>query len=601
MNWKICIHAFLTDKLIAPLRRLIRFDNVVDRIQFLVLASCAALGLYGVIIPTYANELTATSARYMVAAADPRAVEAGLAILQNGGSAVDAAITVQLVLNLVEPQSSGIGGGAFMLHYDAASQKVNAYDGRETAPDSATEDLFLTADGQPMQFFDAVVGGRAVGTPGVVAMMALAHSKHGKLPWNELFDPAIELANDGFTVSERLAAMVSSRFGKYLDTFSSTRDYFFPNGKAIKEGQILKNPAFAKTLSTIAEHGPKALYRGKLATAIVDSVQNAPHANGLLSLSDLDGYAAKTREPVCYPYRNYRICGMGPPSSGALTTGQILGIVETFDLPLLGAHSATAWHLITEASKLAFADRNQFIADTDFIDTNLDWLLDRDYLRARAELIKPHEALKTPVSAGGPCTVTPQGCVPDQAEKRSGTSHISIIDGDGNAVSMTTTIEGPFGSFLMVGGFLLNNQLTDFSFVPRRNGVAVANRVEPGKRPRSSTSPTLVFDSDGALRLVIGSPGGSRIIGYVAKTLIAVLDWGLDVQSAIDLGNIVNRNAVTEIEQNTPMELLQPELEQLGHEVKIRKLTSGLHGIEIVNGVITGGADPRREGIALGR
>lgn len=577
------------------------FNRSFGRIHSLACAGFTAIGLSWYASPALGTELTASSPRYMVAAADSRAVNAGLAILKAGGSATDAAIAVQLVLTLVEPQSSGIGGGAFMVHYDDASNKVTSYDGRETAPGASTEDLLLTADGQPMKFFDAVVGGRAVGTPGVLAMLAMAHAKHGKLPWSELFHPAIELANDGFTVSKRLAKMVSGHFGEHLKTFPETRAYFFPDGKAIQEGQILKNPDFAQTLTAIAKHGAKAFYRGELAAKIAKTVQNAPNRNGLLSQSDLSVYTAKSRAPICYPYRSYRICGMGPPSSGALTVGQILGILEEFDMPGLGAKSPLAWHLLAEASKLSFADRNQFIADTDFIDTSLEWMIDRSYLADRATSINPENALKTPVLPGRHCTFASVGCVPDNSEKRSGTSHLSIVDGSGNAVSMTTTIEGPFGSFLMTGGFLLNNQLTDFSFAPKINDVPIANRVEPGKRPRSSMSPTLVFNSNGTLRLVIGSPGGNRIIGYVAKTLIAVLDWGLDVQSAIELGNLVNRNSVTEVEQNTDSELLRPELEKLGHRVKVQTMVSGLHGIEIVNGVMRGGADPRREGIALGR
>ena len=521
-------------------------------------------------------------------------------MLRAGGSAVDAAIAVQMVLSLVEPQSSGIGGGAFMLHYDAASKDIDSYDGRETAPANATEDLFLTADGKPMQFMNAVVGGRAVGAPGVVAMMAMAHSDHGILPWSELFRPAIELAKNGFSISKRLSVMISSRAGDHLMTFPKTREYFFPNGQALEEGQIRRNSELAETLTAIAQQGPEVFYSGEIANRIVDAVQTAPGRGGLLSQSDLAEYVAKRRPPVCYWYRGYQVCGMGPPSSGAMTIGQILGILQAYDLSAAGADSPLSWHLFAEASKLAYADRNHYIADTDFINMPLEWMLKADYLAERSSLIDLESAMETPVMYGGPCQSVSGNCISENSQERSGTSHISVIDSQGNAVSMTTTIEGPFGSYLMVGGFLLNNQLTDFSFVPYKNGEAVVNRVEPRKRPRSSTSPTLVFNADGSLRLVIGSPGGSRIINYVAKTLIGVLDWGLDVQSAIDLGNVSNRNGFTELEEDTAISQLRIEFERLGHEVKTWRLVSGLHGIEIVNGVMRGGADPRREGIAVG-
>ena len=538
--------------------------------------------------------------RYMVSAANPKAAETGLDILRRGGNAVDAAIAVQMVLNLVEPQSSGIGGGGFMLFYDASTQEILSYDGRETAPAEVRPDLFLTSEGEPMKFFDAVLGGRSVGTPGTVAMLARVHKEHGEIPWSELFEPAIKLAQEGFTVGHRLASMLAGKHADRLKTFTETREYYFPNGSPLTAGDIRTNYAFAETLIEIAQHGPGAFYRGAIAKDVVETIQHAPDKSGVLAQSDLAEYQAIRRPPICHSYRNYRICGMGPPSSGALTVGQILGILEYYDLKSMGAGNPISWHLIAEASKLAFADRNRYMADSDFVEVPTQGLLDPTYLANRSRLIKLYSALDTPVTHGLPPGSPAVSYAADFDVSRSGTSHISIVDSEGNAVSMTGSIEGPFGSHLMVRGFLLNNELTDFSFVAEKDGMQVANRVEPGKRPRSSMTPTLVFNLDGSLRLVVGSPGGSQIIGFVVKTLIAVLDWDMDIQTAIDLGNVVNRNGTTDLEEGTTAQLLQSQLDSLGHQTRVRSLTSGLHGIEIVNGVMRGGADPRREGIALG-
>ena len=536
----------------------------------------------------------------MVAAAHPEAVTAGLAMLRSGGSAADAAVAVQLVLNLVEPQSSGIGGGAFLLYHDGATKELIAYDGRETAPMAAAETLFLKPDGTPMKFFDAVVGGRSVGVPGTVALLAAVHERYGRLPWERLFAPAITLAENGFTVTPRLEASLQGGRGERLRTYAPAAAYFFPGGEPLKAGSIVTNKPFAETLRTIAKEGPSAFYTGDIARDIVATVQGVTGNPGVLAEADLATYRVIKRAPVCHPYRGRRVCGMGPPSSGALTVGQILGILEHFDLPSLGPDNPDSWHLIAEASKLAFADRALYMADTDFVPVPVKGLLDPAYLTARAQSIVLDSALATPVTAGNPPWRDGSRVAPDPSQGRPGTSHISIVDGDGNAVSMTTTIEGAFGSQLMVRGFLLNNELTDFSFMPAREGRTVANRVEPGKRPRSSMAPTIVFDSGGNLELIVGSPGGSRIIGYVAQTLVAVLDWGLDIQAAIDLGHVINRNGATDIEAGASATRFQATLAARGHEVNIRDLNSGLHGIAVTKDGLRGGADPRREGVARG-
>ena len=542
----------------------------------------------------------ARAERHMVAAAHPDAVAAGLEMLRAGGTAADAAVAVQLVLNLVEPQSSGIGGGAFLLHHDGASKELIAYDGRETAPAAADEYLFLRVDRTPMNFFDAVVGGRSVGTPGTVALLAEVHKSHGRLPWKKLFEPAIALAETGFTVNARLEGLLQGKRGERLRTYGPAAVYFFPGGEPLKAGTVVTNRPFANTLRTLADDGPEAFYTGAIGRDIVATVRSATGNPGLLAEADLAAYRVIKRAPVCHAYRGHRVCGMGPPSSGALTVGQILGIVEHFDLPSLGPKNSDSWHVLAEASKLAFADRARYMADTDFVPVPVKGLLDPAYLTLRAQSITFNTTITTPATAGNPPWRDGTNFAPDESRSRPGTSHISIIDSDGNAVSMTTTIEGAFGSQLMMRGFLLNNELTDFSFLPAREGRPVANRVEPGKRPRSSMAPTMVFDSEGNLELVVGSPGGSRIIGYVAQTLVAVLDWGLDIQAAIDLGHVVNRNGATDFEAGTSAILLQPALAARGHQTRRRDLNSGLHGIVVTKDGLFGGADPRREGVARG-
>ncbi len=539
---------------------------------------------------------------WMVAAANPLAVEAGAKVLDAGGSAADAMIAVQAVLGLVEPQSSGLGGGAFLVWYDAASGDVTTLDGRETAPQDATPLLFQK-DGEPMGFFDAVVGGRSVGTPGTPALMEAAHRRWGRAAWAGLFDDAIGLADDGFPVSARLAGLVAEDAAR-LSTQPTTAAYFLPGGVPLAEGALLKNPAYAATLRAIAADGADAIYTGPIAEGIVSAVRGAESNPGLLSLTDLALYRAIERDPVCVAYRVYEVCGMGPPSSGALTVGQILGMVGNFDLAGLGADNAVSWRLIGDASRLAFADRGRYMADSDFVPMPTKGLVDPAYLEERAGLIEGdrtdgHGALVS-VAPGTPSWDHARLWGDDDAIELPSTSHISIVDSYGNALAMTTTIENGFGSRVMApGGFLLNNELTDFSFSSQDEGLPIANRVEPGKRPRSSMAPTIVL-RDGKPVLVVGSPGGSRIIGYVAQAILAHLDWGMDVQAAVSAPHLVNRFGTFDLEEGTSAADLEPALQALGYETSVRDLNSGLHAIAISPEGLKGGADPRREGIALG-
>ncbi len=541
-----------------------------------------------------ARDSQAAPARAMVTTANPHATRAGVAMLDAGGSAVDAAIAAQLVLGLVEPQSSGIGGGAFLLHFDPDSGETRAFDGREAAPLAATPEQFLAADGTPMDFWDAVPGGLSVGVPGVLRMLEQVHGAYGKLAWARLFEPAIALAEEGFPVSPRLHELVAR--DELLPEFPAAAAYFYtPAGNPLPVGTILRNPAYAETLRRIAAHGASAFYEGEIAADIVAAVRKAPVNPGRMTAADLAAYRAVERAPLCRPYRDWRVCGMPPPTSGGVAVLQMLGLLESFDLAAAGPNAPRTLHLLAEAGKLAFADRNAFLADPDFVEVPVERLLDAAYLAARAELIDPARALAE--AAPG-------------LERRNGTwvqveppstSHLSVVDAEGRAVSMTTSIENAFGSRLMVRGFLLNNQLTDFAFVPEtEDGLPVANRVEPGKRPRSSMSPTLVFTEDEDLALAIGSPGGSRIIGYVARALTGVLDFGLDVQAAIELPHVVNRNGSTDLEAGTAAAEAKAALEALGHAARVQEMTSGLHGIRVrSDGSLEGGADPRREGVAL--
>lgn len=533
--------------------------------------------------------------RYMVSAAHPAAVEAGLAVLREGGSAIDAAVAVQAMLTLVEPQSSGIGGGAFILYWDNEAQELHSLDARETAPMAATPELFLDEEGNAPRWIDAVVGGRSVGTPSVVRGLEAAHARWGKVAWARLFDDTIALAEDGFEVSPRLAQLIAQDFNPGLPRMPVARDYFFPNGQPLQPGQMLKNPELADTLRAIAEQGADALHFGPIAEDIVRAVQESPIAPGLLSMEDLAAYQPIWREPVCGTYRVYRICSMGPPSSGGITLLQTLALLEPFALSELPVNGEVALHYFTQASRLAFADRNRYIADDDYVKTPIDALLDRDYLAQRSTLIGERDMGLAEAGDIGQAQRAD-----DQSLELPSTTHFSIVDGFGNAVSMTSTIEMGFGSTVMTRGFLLNNQLTDFSLVPEVNGVPVANRVEPGKRPRSSMSPVIIFDGEGDVLHVVGSPGGPRIINYVTQTVIGLLDWGLDMQAAMDLPRITNLNGATSLEEGTDIVALKPLLEARGHQVEIRSLNSGLHGITRTLTGLEGGADPRREGSAQG-
>jgi gamma-glutamyltranspeptidase/glutathione hydrolase len=561
-----------------------------------------AAAAFGLVISTASPAAAAESAvvakSFMVSAANPHAAEAGYAVLKEGGSAIDAMIATQMVLNLVEPQSSGIGGGAFLLHWSAASRALASYDGRETAPAAATPALFLKADGSRMGFWDAVVGGRSVGMPGILRMLELAHDRHGKLPWRRLFESAIQLADEGFAVSPRLHKLVSQ--DKHLQRYSTARTYFYDaEGAAWPVGHRLVNKPFAATLRAIADGGADVFYTGAIAADIVTTVTGASGNPGLMTSADLEGYEAKVRPAVCGGYRGYSVCGMGPPSSGGLTVAMILGLIERFDVAALGPNASQAIHHFAEAGRLAYADRNLYMADSDFVDVPSGALLGRSYLKARSALINANRSMGK-ASPGNPDQRQSLNASSAGSLEGYSTTHISIVDADGNAASMTSSIESAFGSRLMVRGFLLNNQLTDFSFLPEKDGKPVANRADAGKRPRSSMSPTIVLDGQGDLKMVIGSPGGSRIINYVAKTILAALDWGQDIQEAISFPHFINRNGRTELEKGTSLEASVVALEALGHEVATRVLTSGLHGIMITSQGLEGGADPRREGVVLG-
>ena len=546
-----------------------------------------------------------TAKRHMVAAANPLAVEAGLDILRQGGSAVDAVIATQMVLTLVEPQSSGIGGGAFLLHYNPGKSDphrkavIDAYDGRETAPESADENLFTDAQGKTIPWRQRMAGGKGVGVPGLLRMLELSHKRHGKLSWARLFDRAIEMASKGFTVSHRLHAMIKR--DRHLKNFSATRSFFFTrDGEALPVGTLLKNPELANTLRQVATKGANAFYTGAIAHDIAAAVSNTHHLPAKMTAVDIANYQAKKRHILCHPYRQWRVCGMPPPTSGGIAIAQILTMLEPFDLSRIPPSSAQAVHLVAEASKLAFADRNQYVADPDFVKVPVAGLLDRHYLKSRASMISADTAMGK-ATPGIPPQLVQRDHVPDDGDNRPiSTSHISIVDATGNAVSMTTTVGTAFGSRIMVRGFMLNDELTDFASVPRVNGRPKANRAEPRKRPRSSMSPTIVTDEDGKLVMAIGSPGGSSIIGYVTKAVIAGLDWKMTMQDAIALPNFLNKNRKTELEKGTTLEAIAPALRKLGHQIRIRRKTSGLHGIRVRRGGYEGGADPRREGSARG-
>ena len=577
----------------VPIRRTARF-------AFAFAVACGWFACASAAEPVRATE-------QMVVAANPHAAEAGIRVLRAGGSAVDAAIAVQLVLSLVEPQSSGVGGGAFMLVHDMPDDsggpaEVIAYEGRETAPAAATPDMFLDGNGQEASFLSVAFGGLSVGVPGAMRMLERAHRDHGRLPWAELFAPAIELAERGFDVSPRLYFLLDRFRGIAQD--ERFRAYFYgEDGEPRQTGFRLVNTEYAATLRLLAAQGADAMYRGELAERIVAAVTNDTIRPGGMTLEDLASYEARTTTALCSSYRQWRVCGPRPPSSGGIAVQQILGILESFGGPAVAGDRVQSIHLIAEASRLAFADRNLYLGDPDFVDVPVAALLSGEYLRGRAALIDPERALES-VSPGSPEPDLAWNFAPGTPTEVESTSHFSIVDRWGDAVSMTTTVQGAFGSQLMVGGFILNNQLTDFSFVAEVDGKLVANRPEPRKRPLSSMTPSLVFDAEGRLRLLVGSPGGTRIINYVAQAVVAVLDRGLNIQDAVAEPHFLAQDRLLELERGTAVLDHADELRALGHDVAPRTLNSGLHGIVIdyTDGgrVLLGGADPRREGVAIG-
>jgi gamma-glutamyltranspeptidase/glutathione hydrolase len=540
----------------------------------------------------------ATAQQFMVSAAHPLATEAGVKILAEGGSAVDAAIAVQLVLGLVEPQSSGIGGGAFMLHFDAKARETLAYDGRESAPRAATPQLFLDDKGQALRFGEAVIGGRSVGVPGVLRLLEAAHKKHGKLKWARLFEPAIILAEQGFELAPRLHLHLSN--DRVVKNDAVAREVFFNADGAPKAlGTTLFNKAYADTLRAVAHGGAAAFHEGPIAEDIVKAVQSHPTNPGTLALEDLRDYRARVSKPLCGPYRDYTVCGMPPPSAGGIAILQILGALQRFDLPKVRPFSTEAVHLFSEAGRLAFADRERFVADDQFVKVPTAALISPAYIKRRGESIRAEKSMG--VAQPGAPVAERVAFADGLAWDRDSTSHFSIVDTDGNALAMTTSVESVFGSRLWVRGFFLNNQLTDFSFVPEKDGMPVANAVAPNKRPRSSMAPTLVFDKNGDFKMAIGSALGTVIINFTAKTIIAALDWNLDMQAAIASPHFGSRNGPTELEVGTPVETLAASLKALGHDTRVGQLPSGLHGIMRTANGYQGGADPRRDGVAAGR
>ena len=536
-----------------------------------------------------------TAERYMAVVAHPMAGDAAGEILSRGGSAVDAAIAAQMVLTLVEPQSSGIGGGGFMLHWDPAATDLTTYDGRETAPAAATPQRFQDAEGKSRPWPEVVPGGLSVGVPGLVPMLAMAHDRHGALPWAELIQPAIDLAKAGFPVSPRLNGLLA-RFGPEF-FLPKARSYFFDaEGAPHPVGHILKNPGLAETFRVIAEKKGDAFRTGSIAQDIVIAVKAAPVNPGDMTMGDLAGYRAIQRPAACASFRLRQVCGMGPPSSGGLTVGMILGMLDGF---AASENRQLSLHYQIEAERLAYADRDRYMADEDFFPVPSLGLTDPRYLAERAKQISKHQAMRGQAKPGvppGAAGLFPQ----DQSGDESGTTHLSIVDGQGRAVSMTTSIESAFGSRLMVRGFLLNNQLTDFSFADQADGAPIANRVEAGKRPRSSMAPTMVL-GHGGLQLVTGSPGGSRIIGYVVKSVTGIIDDGLSPAEAAARPNVTNRNRKTTTVDPSLSPRLRDQLEKRGHSLTIQEQTSGLHMIQVLaDGTLVGGADPRREGVVVG-
>jgi len=534
--------------------------------------------------------------RAVASSADPRASEAGAEILAKGGSAADAAMAMMLALTVVEPQSSGIGGGGFLVHQsggeDGALSTVN---GREIAPAAAKPDRFIGADGKPLGFLDAFQGGHSVGVPGNVRLMAITHAKWGKLPWADLFAPAIRLAEGGFIVNKTMESRLA-RLSRLWPRFAEARRIYWRDGKPLTAGMRVANPDLAKTLKQIAAKGPDAFYTGEIARGIVDTVRNAPVNPADMTMTDLAAYKATEQAAVCAPYRAYVVCGMGPPSSGATTVLQILGTLAAFDMKALGKDNAQSWHLIAEAMQLAYADRQKYLGDDRFVDVPVAGMLSPEYLKKRSALVDPAKS-RSDYPAG-----KPPGALARTAAASSevaGTTHFTAVDKDGNVANMTSTIEGAFGSQLISGGFFLNNELTDFTFAPEKDGAPVANSVAAGKRPLSSMSPTLVFDADGKAIMALGSAGGKRIIMHVAKTLIGVIDFDLSLGKAIALPNIYYRRGKVLVERDTALSAMADELAKFGAEVQPANIGSKINGAQLTSQGWRGATDPRSEGVAI--
>ncbi len=570
-------------------------------LSFKTLVHIAPIMMLAMAVPAHAimeeDAATKSSTKSIgtVSSADPRATAAGEFILRQGGSAADAAMAMMLALTVVEPQSSGIGGGGFLLHFEGDNGALTTIDGRETAPASAKDDLFLNENGEALGFVEAVLGGRSVGTPGNMRLMAKTHEKWGKLEWEALFAPALILAEEGFVVNEVLHSRLN-RLARAWGAFPSAQKLYWRDGKPAPVGTLIKNPEMAKTLRILAKDGADAFYKGAIAENIVKTVQSGHPNKGELQLTDLASYKAIQRDAVCNSYHQYIICGMGPPSSGASTVLQILGQLERFNLGNIGAENPLSWHLIHESMRLAYADRAKYLADADFVSVPIQGLLDPYYLAERSNLIKVDSSMHS-YDAGTP----PGSAKRTSAEQREipGTTHFVAADGDGNLVSMTSTIEGPFGSQLLSGGFFLNNELTDFTFVPEKDGAPVANHVQGGKRPLSSMSPTIVFDKNGMPILALGSAGGKRIIMHVAKTLIGVLDFGLPLDKAIALPNIYFARDAVQIESGTFLADKSDELSAYGRTVLTSNIGSKVNGAQFIDGKWVGFADPRSPGAAF--
>ena len=535
--------------------------------------------------------------KWMVVTANQQASKIAAKILSQGGTAVDAMISAQLALGLVEPESSGLGGGAFLVYFNNFTNQLTTLDGRETAPLNVDEKMFQDSDGAPIKFFDAVVGGKSVGTPGTLALLEKAHKKWGRLKWSVLFDDIIELAEKGFVVSNKLSSSIQKN-QKSLSKFKRTRDYFLPNNKPLKAGEILYNKNYARTLKILAKFGSSSFYQGVIGNEIIDTVQNAKINPGILDKKDLLNYNIIEREPVCILYRKYNVCGMGPPSSGAITINQILGMIEHFDIAKLGPGNPKTWRIIGDASRLAFADRSVYIADEDFINVPKYHLTSKIYLKKRAEKLNSQKRIEN-VKPGNFKEKFSNNFTDDISIELPSTSHISIVDVYGNALSMTTTIENSFGSRLMTkGGFLLNNELTDFSFTTFKNNKRIANSIQPGKRPRSSMAPTIILKDNKPI-YILGSPGGSNIIGYVVNAIVSMIDWKQDAQKAASVSHAINKFGTFYLEKNTYLSKLETSLKNLNYRVEFKDFFSGLNIIHI-DKKLYGGSDHRREGIAIG-